>query len=140
MFGRDLIRKRRNETVEHFLARLVYLEKVLMVFRDEEYEIIEEYPREKKARADLVVLNIQENTIEVWVEVQETPLTKDEWKRKLVAAKCYKPKKIHVVLTEKSRKNKSVVKTILKQLRVPFKIFVVNTKELNVSEVNLRKN
>jgi hypothetical protein len=77
-------------------------------------------------KADLAVVTFPELDTLVWVEVQDTPLSVEEWEKKL-DIKC-NFQKLFVVLTSKTKKQVRTVFRILNKKSIPFEIFFVDEK------------
>lgn len=91
---------------------------------------MEEYPPYRpKARGDLVVIRYipPRLKIEMWVEVQESPLNSSSWHKKLLKIKQnFNVNKIAVVLTERTKNEAPTVAKILEKLFDHFLVFVVD--------------
>lgn len=126
-----LLTKRGGESNEHFKARLLFAKYLKSRYHEPEYLIIEEYPPYRpKARSDLVVIKYvpPRLKIEMWVEVQESPLNSTSWRKKLSSIKRnFRVDKIAVVLTEKTKNEAMSVLKILEELFSQFSVFVADT-------------
>ena len=130
-----------NESLEHFKGKILLCQKFLKPkFGHEPHLIlIEEYPRRKKGRSDIVLYNVNSNRIEVWVEIQETPLDKSQWKTKInTAFEIGDKEMLYVVgLTHRAMKTIENLKEALKCQKLRYRIFSLDILNWQISEVDI---
>jgi len=122
--------KRKGESEEHFKSRSIFANFLESKYPRPIFLIVEEYPPYRpRARGDLVVIRYTPPRlkIEMWIEIQETPLNPPSWRKKLLKIKKnYKVRIMTVVLTEKTKNQTVSVVKILKDLFSQFFLFVID--------------
>ena len=122
--------KRKGESEEHFKTRCIFANFLESKYPRPIFLIVEEYPPYRpRARGDLVVIRYvpPRLKIEMWVEIQETPLNPPSWRKKLLKIKKnFKVKIMTVVLTERTKNQTFNVVKILKDLFNQFLLFVID--------------
>lgn len=128
------VRRQRGENERHFLARKIFLPYLKVKKREVEGSKIDfEFPTYGgRARADLALILEKPPVavIDIWVEIQDTKLTKISWKRKLrKIAERFNPKNIYVAITENlSSELFSIIDVVSKTLD-RYKFFLIDTKK-----------
>jgi hypothetical protein len=118
-----------NKSTRHLFARKLMYEYLVTEYNKPCYRIFFTWPYVKavgERKADLAVVTFPELDTIIWVEVQDTPLSIEEWKNKL-DIKC-NFQKLFVVLTSKTKKQARIVLKVLNKKGIPFEIFFVDEK------------
>jgi len=118
-----------NKSTTHAFARKLVYEYLATVYDSACHRIYFAWPFTKaieERKADLAVVTFPDLDTVVWVEVQDTPLSKEQWENKL-DIKC-SFERLFVVLTDKTIKELTAVDHILKTKNVRFEIFYADVK------------
>lgn len=141
MFSCHFLTLKRNESVEHFKGKLLLCQSFLLPTYgyDPDLTLIEEYPRRKKGRADIILHNIRHKRIDVWVEIQEGPLDERRWNMKIdTALKVGNKDMLYVVgLTPRAMYTRKSLKDVLTNRNIKFKIFSLNLSSWKISEIDI---
>ena len=130
----DELKRQKGETERHYLARKIFFR--YLKVKEQELKgskIYTEFPPYGgRARADLalVIERPPVAIIEIWVEIQDTKLSKEDWQMKL--SKIYnkfKPKSIFVVITENLSSDLLSILKIVSETLDNYQFFLVDTRK-----------
>lgn len=124
---------KKSESIEHRLACTIIFDYAKTLFRGTpRIKILRQYPHFKnRAHADVaIVQQLPPRTkIKVWIEVQRTPLSPNEWREKIEEIfSSYKFEEIWIVTTPKTRKHIKSIWKIISEITDKTKIFYVDTR------------
>lgn len=138
---KTFLTKRKGESDEHFRARMIFAKFLESKYKEPMFLISEEYPPYRpKARGDIVVIKYipPRLRIEMWVEVQESPLNASAWHNKLSKIReNFNVKTMVVVLTERTRDEALTVTRILRRLFNDFSLFLVDLSKNLIFEFDI---
>lgn len=128
------VRRQKGETERHFLARKIFLPYLEVKKKDVEGSKIEfEFPTYGgRARADLALILEKPPVavIKIWVEIQDTRLTKINWKRKLGRiVERFNPKNIYVAITENLFLELFSIIDVVSKTLDRYEFFLIDTKK-----------
>lgn len=126
----NTLRRIEGESEEHYRARQIIFNFLIKSFSNHNLQLWTEYPPEGRRRGDLVVDYFKPPFYRVkkWIEVQETPLPLDVWKKRIYdIINSYNPEELWIVLTQSSRKEIKKLKKVQQLLGFNFIILIVDT-------------
>ncbi len=130
MFSCNEINKKRNENEAHFYGKLLICQKFLRekYGNNEHLILVQEFPRKKESRADLVLLDKNSSKVEVWVEIQDTKITKKDLDKKIeYNLKVGNKEMLYIIgLTSQTKNLYRIIEEILVNKSIRHKIFYLD--------------
>lgn len=128
------LRRQRGETERHYLARKIFLPYLEVKERELKRSKIEfEFPPYGgRARADLALITERPPVamVEIWVEIQDTKLSKTSWRKKLrTIAGTFKPRNLYVAITENLSSDLLSILDIVSDVLDKFEFFLIDTRK-----------
>ena len=136
--------KNRGESEKHFLARKIMFDYLRALYDSEQqFEILPEFPPYKSlARADLAAVDLEppRMKIMIWVEVQETRLSRRAWNSKLTRVlRLYRINSLWVTVTEDLKEDLEMIWSVLSNIGKCFVLFCVDTSAKRVFKVRISR-
>lgn len=140
------IRKTRGEGNDHYRGRVILNHYLKFIFRNEiksscRISVLSKYPIFKplvKSDGAVVAWDLPKPKIKIWVEIQDSHIDEKGWVEKLKPIVSYLPEQVFIVLTRNLQGDIRLVRHALKALskaESPARIFVVNSKDLELYEI-----
>ena len=134
MVLKGMLRRQRGETERHYLARKNFLPYMKVKERQLKGSKIDfEFPHYGgRARADIALITERPPIarVEIWVEIQDTKLSKANWRKKLsTVSKTFDPKDLYVAITENLSSDLLSILEIVSDVLDRFKFFLIDTKK-----------
>jgi len=130
----DTLRKQRGETERHYKARRILLRYLKIIQKEVKNSRIDfEFPHYGgRARADLALVTSKPPIVdvEIWVEVQDTKLSNESWKKKLKKiVEKFHPKILYVAITENLSSDLLTVFDLVSKSLTNYRFSQVDTKK-----------
>ena len=129
-----------GETKSHFIARNLIF-RILSVSIGPNLKIMPEYPRYKaRARADLAAIKVvpPHIRIKIWVEVQETRLSSEDWIKKLENIRdSYNINELWMVITQNLGDDLLHIWDATRHTFSNFRFFLANTISRKIYQVQV---
>lgn len=121
-------RKTLGEGEDHYKARLIVFHYLRAIYCSSfEYRVKDVWSHRFRPRADLAVVKLPEIITLIWVEVQDTKLSRDQWDEKIEWASrmC---ENLLVVITPNLVQDLSMIKDLLNSYKKEHQLFVADPK------------
>jgi len=129
-------RKILGEGEDHHKARLIMFYYLRAIYCSSfEYRVKDVWSHRFRPRADLAVVKLPEIMTLIWVEVQDTRLSKDQWEEKIEWASrmC---EKLLVVITPNLLQDLSMIQGLLNYYKKEHQLFVADPKLNSLLRLN----
>lgn len=128
------LRRQRGETERHYLARKIFLPYLEVKEQELKRSKIDfEFPPYGgRARADIALITEKPPIamVEIWVEIQDTKLSKTSWRKKLsTIADTFKPRNLYLAITENLSPDLLSILDIVSDALDKFEFFLIDTKK-----------
>ena len=129
-----VLRRQKGETERHYLARKIFLPYLEAKQKESSNsKLLAEFPPYGgRARSDLAVITEKRPVaeVEIWVEIQDTKLSKIDWREKLAKVdEAFKPKSTYVVITENLASDSIRILKIVSTTLKNYDFYLVDTKK-----------
>ena len=121
-------RKIRGEGKDHYKARLIVFYYLKAIYCSSfEYRVKDVWSHRFRPRADLAVVKLPQIMTLIWVEVQDTRLSNDQWDEKIEwsSRMC---EKLMVVITPNLLQDLPMIKNILNNYNREHELFIADPK------------